>query len=219
MKKLLWLALLLLLNALFVLAQAQSGRVIFIDPGHGGRDPGAIAKRVIDGKEIFLKESNITLEIGKVLKEKLLLAFPGIKVFITREDDVDISVIERMNRINSWELSANETGLYICLHNNYNSNVNLRGIRLFFGRNAESLRLAQAFSVGFTETYEDQMPFLGIFKGDFLDPTRDMPSVLVEIGNINNNEDVLLLYSSHALERCADALVKGIAVYNQNKGD
>jgi len=209
MKKLLVIAL-LLLDA-FIFAQ-QPGRVIFIDPGHGGRDPGAIGTCVIDGEEVVLKESHITLGIGKALREKILSAFPDIKVFLTREDDIDLSVLERMNRINSQELSANDTAIYVSIHVYWNFNPNLRGYGLYVnGNNAESLRLAQALSTGFSGTYEEQeIPFRGIFQRDFKTP--DMPSVMLEMGNINS-KNIFILYGSRAFERCADAILRGIAAY------
>jgi len=199
-------------------ADSSAERVIIIDPAHGGRDPGAKVAFVIDGKKIDLKESDITLGIGTALREKLLLAYPDIKVVLLREDDVTLSVKERMNQVNSRKLNANETPVYISIHTKYNFNANIRGYGLFVNNgnnNAESLRLANALRLGFSGTY-GEMPFLGIFQGDF--PAPYMPGVMLEIGNMNNSEDILLLNDSHAFERYADAILKGInAYYTENK--
>ena len=57
------------------------GHTIFIDPGHGGRDPGAIYFNI--------KEKDINLEISKILKEEL--EKEGAIVYMTREEDIDYS--------------------------------------------------------------------------------------------------------------------------------
>ena len=65
-------------------------RTVVIDPGHGGKDPGAISK---DKKT---EERKLTLEISKLLKKKIEELNPGIKVYMTREkDDVFVPLIDR----------------------------------------------------------------------------------------------------------------------------
>jgi len=194
-------------------ADSSAERVIIIDPAHGGRDPGAIAAREIDGKKINIKESDVTLGIGMALKEKLLLAYPDIRVVLIREEDINILLRERRERINSLKLKANEKAIYISIHNGYNFNANIRGYGLSVNNgnnNTESLRLANAISMGFSGVNEE-MPFLGISRGDF--PAPYMPSVMLEIGNMNNSEDILLLNGSQAFEKYADAIQKGITTY------
>ena len=57
------------------------GRVIFVDPGHGGRDPGTMYGKVM--------EKDITLEISKKLRDQL--SKKGAIVYMTRETDTDLS--------------------------------------------------------------------------------------------------------------------------------
>jgi N-acetylmuramoyl-L-alanine amidase len=191
--------------------------VIIIDPAHGGRDPGAIGTRVIDGKKINIKESDVTLGIGMALKEKLLLAYPDIRVVLIREEDINILLRERRERINSLKLKTNEKAIYISIHNGYNFNANIRGYGLSVNNgnnNTESLRLANAISMGFSGVNEE-MPFLGISRGDF--PAPYMPGVMLEIGNMNNSEDILLLNDSQAFEKYAEAILEGITAYYVNE--
>ena len=65
-------------------------RTVVIDPGHGGKDPGAISK---DKKT---QERKLTLEISKLLKKKIEDLNPGVSVYLTREkDDEFVPLIDR----------------------------------------------------------------------------------------------------------------------------
>ena len=59
------------------------GKVIFVDAGHGGRDPGVVYGNIY--------EKDINLEIAEVLEEKLSLK--GATVFLTRDSDIDHSSV------------------------------------------------------------------------------------------------------------------------------
>jgi N-acetylmuramoyl-L-alanine amidase len=228
MKKFLGTAL-LLLNVFFAFAQpikesygreaAQAPgkiRVIFIDPGHGGRDPGASASYLIDGEQVTMREKDISLGIAMALRERLLPAFPGINVVLVRDDDSNIPISERTDRINSTELGINETAIYISIHVGYTISANVRGYWFFVNNGADnsgSIRLAQSLGAEFSRAYEET-PFLGVSQNEFSMPNSShILSVMLQMGNINNREDALLLHGSHALERCAAALAQGITAY------
>ena len=66
---------------------------IFIDPGHGGADPGAIGNG--------LQEKNVVLDISKRIEQKLQ-AYKNVEIMQTRTDDTFISLGERTNRANKW---------------------------------------------------------------------------------------------------------------------
>ena len=70
----------------FVRAEEQrlKGKTIYLDPGHGGRDPGAIYKEI--------KESEINLQIAQELK--IELEKEGAKIYMTRIGNYDISKIK-----------------------------------------------------------------------------------------------------------------------------
>ena len=89
------------------------GKVIYLDPGHGGTDPGAIYKDIY--------EKDITLSICKKLKE--LLENDGAIVYMTRYDDYDLSdsTYNRKYRdLNNKVKVINESmsDLYISIHLN-----------------------------------------------------------------------------------------------------
>jgi N-acetylmuramoyl-L-alanine amidase len=80
-------------------------RTIVIDPGHGGKDPGAIGKYVYE-KQINLA---VALNLGKLIEEW----FPDVKVLYTRTEDVSIKLIERSDLANK-----NNADLFISIHAN-----------------------------------------------------------------------------------------------------
>lgn len=107
--------LLLLLAGIFtgsVFAQSAeksdkySVKTIVIDPGHGGKDPGALGHSVSREKDIVLK---VGLKLGKYIKE----SFPDVNVIYTREKDVFIELHERANIANKAQAD-----LFISLHCN-----------------------------------------------------------------------------------------------------
>jgi len=67
---------------------------IFIDPGHGGSDPGAVA----NGRD----EKNLTLDIAVRLRAILLGEYRGVEVRLSRETDTTVSLKQRVHMANSW---------------------------------------------------------------------------------------------------------------------
>lgn len=91
---------------------------IVIDPGHGGKDPGAIG---VNG----IKEKDITLMIAKQLEA--LLKQDGFVVYLTRDKDIYLSLEERTAIANSLEAD-----LFISIHVNSSKNRRLRGIETYY---------------------------------------------------------------------------------------
>lgn len=82
-------------------------KIVCIDPGHGGKDPGCISR---DGKTT---EKSIVLSIAKSLETKIKTAYPGVKVVMTRSDDRFIALSERAEIAN-----RNHADLFISIHIN-----------------------------------------------------------------------------------------------------
>ena len=67
-------------------------RVVVLDPGHGGKDPGAVWP--IGSRHPRIREKDITLSIARKVKRHLL-RYPDIKVVMTRERDVYVPLLKR----------------------------------------------------------------------------------------------------------------------------
>lgn len=113
--------------------KANKSMVVVIDPGHGGKDPGAVNKGIQE-KDIVL---GIGLKLGKYINE----TFPDVKVIFTRSTDVFVPLIDRSRIANK-----NKADLFISLHANYCGTPSLRGTETFvlgLHRSKENLDVAK----------------------------------------------------------------------------
>lgn len=98
---------------------------IVIDPGHGGKDPGAVRKKN-NGKSVTIVEKDITLKIGLQLQATLKRRYPNKKIIMTRSSDVFIELDKRSEIANKLNLPPNEAVIYISIH--VNAAVNTRAV-------------------------------------------------------------------------------------------
>jgi N-acetylmuramoyl-L-alanine amidase len=94
-------------------------RKIVIDPGHGGKDPGAIGAGGIMEKDLVL---NIAKKLAVKLKNEL-----GIQVVLTRKDDRFVPLEDR-----TYMANAEDADLFISLHMNASPNAEARGIETYY---------------------------------------------------------------------------------------
>lgn len=100
-------------------AKVRTINTVVIDPGHGGKDPGAT------GRYYRTKEKKITLDVAKRL-ERLLLA-EGVKVYLTRGRDVFIPLSERAEIANN-----RRADFFISIHANSSRSKELRGFEVYY---------------------------------------------------------------------------------------
>ncbi|MEJ5188665.1 MAG: N-acetylmuramoyl-L-alanine amidase [Breznakiellaceae bacterium] len=105
---------------------------IVIDPGHGGKDPGAIGELTKNGKKITLREKDITLTAGKELYRLLKKQYPDKRILLTRDEDVYVSLEDRVAIANSVPLKEHEAIMYVSLHLNASFNKNARGYEVWY---------------------------------------------------------------------------------------
>lgn len=86
----------------------ESGVVVIIDPGHGGRDTGALGAAGI-------REKDVALGVARALAEELE-GEPGMEVHLTREEDELVPLWQRGERATEWK--GDRPGLFISLHAN-----------------------------------------------------------------------------------------------------
>lgn len=169
---------------------------ICLDAGHGGKDPGAMAKDLL--------EKDINLDVARKLKG--MLEDLGHKVIMTRDIDVDTGLTERA-------FIANESGceLFVSIHANAASNKQANGFETFhYEGNKEGEELATAIqSVTEFFTSRNNRGAKGNKSFVVLKKTK-MTAVLVELGFITNDIEKKLLESDayrYLLANCiADAV-------------
>lgn len=89
---------------------------VVIDPGHGGKDPGAL------GQSSISNEKHIVLAVSKLLGEKINAAYPDVKVVYTRSSDKFIGLHDR-----AMVARNNNADLFISIHCNSSSNKSAKG--------------------------------------------------------------------------------------------
>jgi N-acetylmuramoyl-L-alanine amidase len=220
-----------------------SVKTIVIDPGHGGKDPGAIAHG--------LKEKDIVLDIAKQLKGELEKA--GLRVLLTRDKDIFIPLGKRA-------AIANNRGadFFISVHANAFRSRRAQGFEAYYlseatDDNARAMAAAEnaalqhedicfighnknldatVWDLTLTENRRQSRELAESICGNVSSnlPTKTrgvksarfyvlkgarMPAVLLEVGFISNWRDAENLKSSSYREKLAEALTDGVISYKQ----
>ena len=116
------------------IAEAQTSskhlglRTVVIDPGHGGKDPGAL------GKNKSMHEKHIVLSVAKKLGDKIKSRYPDVKVVYTRSNDTFIGLHER-----AMVARRNNADLFISIHCNGSSSAEAKGSSVhILGQNSDN---------------------------------------------------------------------------------
>lgn len=108
-----------------------SGKIIIVDPGHGGKDPGTVSNDIY--------ESDINLKISKYLE--YYLTINGASVILTRNGNYDLSSPNIYNRKRSdfdnriKIINHSNADLYLSIHLNYLSDSSYYGPQVFITKN------------------------------------------------------------------------------------
>lgn len=176
-------------------------RLVVIDAGHGGLDPGA-SKNTIYEKDLNLA---IVLKLEKLLKEK------NIKTFMLRQDDTFVGLYDRPYIAN--ELNAT---LFLSIHNNANDNSKVTGTEtlffpetpgntLFSGKKFASLVQDSLINtLGTVNRKTIERPGLVVLK------YTKMPACLAEVAFISNSTDLMKLVDQSFQQKTAEALCDAI---------
>ena len=184
----------------------QNKFLVVIDPGHGGPDPGAIG---IGG----LRETDIVLDISKMVKK--LLTEKGVQVRLTRKNEVDLDLSPRVEYAN--RVSAD---IFVSIHANASRGKrrDINGLETFYYRGWRGRLLAKKIQKQILRVSPGS-PDRGVKQGRFyvIKNTR-MPAVLVEIGFLTGRLDARRLEKAAHRKRLAYAIAKGILEYLSKVG-
>lgn len=181
---------------------AVKNRIIILDPGHGGKDPGAV-----NGSN---SEKAIVLKVTNLVRAKLEAA--GANVLMTRTGDTYPTLPERV------AFTKDKYGeMYVSIHVNSATSTSAKGSETYYSvtsgdQYAEDAQLAKAINSEIVQNAN--MRDRGVKQADFY-VTRNMmiPSVLVELGFISNSEDRAKLISDKYVEIYAQSIYNGIVDY------
>ncbi|WP_180339334.1 N-acetylmuramoyl-L-alanine amidase [Peptoniphilus catoniae] len=183
------------------------GRIsIMIDPGHGGKDSGAVT-------ESGLKEKDLNLEIAKRLEAKFV--DDRYEIEMTRSRDEYVKLLDRANQSNN-----NDFEIFLSIHINASDNRNAKGIEVLYAhekdvsiKTVEQKHLANALlkelinETGSNSRGIKNRPDLVV-----LNKTKAV-SALVELGFMTNPQDYENLLDDEYLDKLADGIYKGLIRY------
>jgi len=152
-------------------AQAQPAArapIIFIDPGHGGHDPGAIGPS-------GLEEKTIALQVAKELRQLLQREMPRYRVFLTREHDIFVPLAERARMAN-----AQQAQVFISIHANSSPNREASGIETWYLNFAASAR-AKTIAARENMMSEKQLSTLELILRDMYETDRINQSAVLAL--------------------------------------
>ena len=105
---------------------------IFLDPGHGGKDPGAIGTHKKNGRTFKVMEKSAVLDVGKNLRSKLATTYPDKKIIMSRTGDTYPTLDERVQMANRVKLGPNETILFVSIHANASLKPQANGFEVWY---------------------------------------------------------------------------------------
>jgi N-acetylmuramoyl-L-alanine amidase len=177
-------------------------RLVVLDPGHGGHDPGAKGRQLL--------EKDVNLDVGRRLNE--LLRQQGVPTLMTRATDVFIPLYDRPKLANS-----RQADIFLSLHHNaWRSANGAHGTEAYYWRPKDKC-LA-------TIIHEHMITSLGrkdngVRTGNFavLRESR-MPAALCEFVYINHSQEEALAASESFRQRAAQAVFDGLCQYVEGPG-
>ncbi len=223
-------------------ANIKDIKLVVIDPGHGGKDPGAIGPRGTKEKEIVL---NVAKKLARKIRKKL-----KIRTILTRSHDVFIPLAERTEIANS-----HNADIFISIHTNASLNPKSRGVEVYFLSEDTSDKEAQAvanmensvmamedrsheknkvsrilWSLTMNQFMNESSELCGFTIRNAVNNTglihrgvkqagfyvmrgARMPAVLIEIGFLSNKKEEKLLSRESFQEKMANAICNSIKEY------
>ena len=214
-------------------------KTIVIDPGHGGKDPGAVSRS-------GLKEKDVNLKIAKYLKEELQKK--GFKVFLTRNSDIFLNLPQRVDFARK-----HSADLFVSVHANANRSKKVNGTEVYYltpsrlKSHERSLKLAKQaspdgqnlpfdvkailwdmqISKNYSNSVEAGEALCRSFKklGFNVKPPKKAPfyvlryaytpSILVEVGYLSNRVEEKALRKDYYRRQLAQAIALGITSLNK----
>ena len=204
--------LLILPSLLFInnnsVVNSISSNVIFIDPGHGGKDNGTSYEDVL--------EDELNLKISTMLYE-MILDDGGI-CYLTRNNDYDLSYaysknhkLDDLNKRIKYIDSFN-TSLFVSIHLNYYPNDSVNGIQVFYQKHSENSKSLANVLQETLNSINNKNKKCKVGNYYLLD-NSNTTGVIIECGFLSNPQDRKKLLDDRYLNDLAKLIKKGINEY------
>ena len=193
----------------------KAGKVILVDPGHGGIDGGAVGK---DGT----LEKDVNLIIGKKLRD--LLAKEGYKAIISREDDRGLCTEGGTIRKKKLEdldnrqklIKESNCSMFISIHLNAFPQRQYYGAQVWYAAN----KISENFGILMQNTLKDELDVNNKRKAKnakdsfiILRNPPEIPAIIIECGFLSNAAEAEKLKSDSYQQKVAQSIVKAVNLY------
>ncbi|WP_394556369.1 SH3 domain-containing protein [Priestia aryabhattai] len=177
---------------------ALKDKIIVVDAGHGGYDPGTSGKSSIEKK--------LALTTAKLVASRL--ANSGANVFMTRSNDTFISLSGRVN-----VSEAKHADAFISIHYNASTSSSANGIASFYYSESKDKELAKYIQESMAEN-APSMKDMGVRFGDYyVTRENNQRAVLLELGFLSNAHDEQIVSSNAYQQQISTGIYQGIARY------
>jgi len=184
-----------------------SNKIIIIDAGHGGWDPGKVAKNNI-------LEKDLNLIIAKKLQEYLEQS--GAFVLMTRTEDTALGERKRIDMKTRKEITnSSEADMLISIHQNAYHTEHAKGAQVFYYKESQNAKkLANAIQNEIKKHTEQNKNRVAKTNSDyFILKNIKIPSVIVECGFLSNQNDLYKLTNEDYQNKISWAIYLGILDY------
>jgi hypothetical protein len=173
---------------------------LYLDPGHGGNDPGAQGNGLV--------EKDITLDIALKIRTILLTSYENIEVMMSRTSDITKDLSRRTNEANSW--GAN---FFMAIHINASDGTAQGYEDYIYSNLSDTSTTAKYQDIIHAEVIKlNQLNDRGKKKADFhVLRESSMPAILSENGFIDNAHDAALMKQTSWRQNVAQGHANGIA--------
>lgn len=188
------------------IALPVTNKVIVIDAGHGGFDPGALSDNGVEEQQINLK---IALKLQRLLEES------GTTTVLTRANEDSVGETKREDMKNRKQIrDIEDSDMYVSIHLNSFPQENVKGAQTFYSGNEESKKLAELVQKKLKEVVDtgNNRVAKELSTVYLLKNTKN-PSIIVECGFLSNNEELKKLQDDTYQEKLAWAIYLGIIEY------
>lgn len=187
-----------------------AGKLIVVDPGHGGRDTGAPGR--VNGMPVY--EKDIALAIGRRVRD--VLTQNGATVLMTRNSDILPSVESRPLFAN-----AHHADYFVSIHCDSAEVQNARSGTAVYYHGANGICRLMAADIGRRISQVSGLPYNGV-KSDMIQyggrfatgygvlRASEMPAVLVETGFMTSDDDLAKLRDDATQQKIAEGVVAGL---------
>jgi N-acetylmuramoyl-L-alanine amidase len=189
----------------FKFTAGLKNKVIAIDPGHGGSDPGAVG---------LAKAQEKTVNLEVALKVKSLLEKAGAKVLMTRQDDRDVygpnaSAVDEL-KARTTVANLKKADIFLSIHSNAAVNRAADGTSTYYyQKTAYDALLARNLQAGMVQA--GGLKDRGSFPANFYVVKRTiMPAALVELAFLSNPAEEKLLLNPQFQQKMAQGIVQGL---------